>query len=193
MPRAKQFEVEVALDRAKDLFWEKGYEATSMDDLLSCMGINRGSFYDTFGSKRELMLAALRRYDAMNRSALIRGVAQDKSPREAILGIFRSMIDGSRGPQGNHGCLLVNSAMELAPTDPSVASIVRNGFEDIARFFSGLARQAQKQGEIPSGRPATEIGQALLALLIGLMVLVRANASPRQLESVVEQAARTLD
>ena len=190
MPRTKQFDVNQALDRAKDLFWEKGYEATSMDDLLRCMGINRGSFYDTFESKRNVMIASLRRYDENNRTGLIQAVSQGKSPRESILAVFRSMIDGTRGSQGKHGCYLVNSALETAPTDPTVARIVQSGFKDIERFFSRLVREAQMRGEIPPDLDADETGRALLTQLIGLLVLVRARSPKSVLDSVVNQAAR---
>lgn len=192
MPWEKRFDVEKALERAKDTFWAQGYEGTSMDLLLKRMGINRGSFYDTFGSKRDVLIQSLRQYDACDRGSRLRKVADGKRPRAAIATVFRSMIDGSRGPQGRHGCLLVNSALEVAPNDREAAKIVCDGFRDIEEFFAGLIRQGQKVGEFRRGLDARELGRTLMNQLVGLMVLVRARADQAVLKSVVRQAEQLL-
>lgn len=193
MPWEKQFDIDKALERAKETFWALGYEATSMELLLKRMGIHRGSFYDTFRSKREVLIKALRQYDARNRISLLRAVAEGKSPRQAIAAVFRCMIDGSRGAQGRHGCFLVNSALEIAPKDKEVARIVRRGFGDMEKFLADLVRRGQKAGEIRMRRNAAEMGRTLMNQMVGLMVLVRARAPRAVLESVVKQAERLLD
>lgn len=192
MPWDKQFDVDEALDRAKDIFWEHGYEATSMEMLLKTMGINRGSFYDTFKSKRDVMIRALRRYDADNRASMIRAVAAGKSPREAITAVFRGMIDGSRGTQGRHGCFLVNSALEVAPQDEEASQIVREGLRDLERFFAELIRAGQQKGEFPRRLEPTETGRTLMNQLVGLMVLIRSKAPRSVKESVVNQVSALL-
>lgn len=193
MPWEKQFDVDKALERAKETFWARGYEATSMELLLKRMGINRGSFYDTFRSKRDVLVKALRQYDAHNRASLLRAAAQGKPPREAIATVFRCMIDGSRGRLSRHGCLLVNSALEMAPKDKEVAQIVRSGFKDIEKFFAELVRQGQEAGEIHKRLNAAETGSLLMNQMVGLMVLVRARAPKTVLDSVVAQAERMLE
>lgn len=193
MPWEKQFDIEEALERAKETFWAQGYEATSMDLLLKRMGINRGSFYDTFQSKRDVLIKALRQYDARNRISLLRAVAEGKSPREAIAAVFRCMIDGSRGPQSRHGCFFVNSALEIAPKDKEVARIVRRGFGDMEKFFAELVRRGQKAGEIRNRRDVAGMSRTLMNQMVGLMVLVRARAPKAVLESLVKQAERLLD
>ena len=192
MPWEKQFDVEKAVERARDTFWALGYEATSMDVLLKRMGIHRGSFYDTFKSKRDIMIHSLRQYDARNRAALLRAVTKGKSPRAAIAAVFRSMIDGSRGPQSRHGCFLVNSALEVAPKDSEAARIVRNGFRDIEQFFTELIRRGQQSGEFCKDLEAREMGRTLMNQLIGLMVLARAGAPKPVLKSVAQQAEKLL-
>lgn len=192
MPWEKQFDVDEALERAMHTFWAQGYEATSMDVLLKRMGINRGSFYATFRSKRDVMLRALRRYDARNRDAVMRGIAEGRSPRAAVSMILRGLIDGSRFPQGRHGCFLVNAALELAPKDKDVARIVRRGFAELEDFFAELVRQGQKAGEIPKKLNAAQAGRALMNQLVGLMVQVRAGAPKPMLESLVKQAEQLL-
>lgn len=192
MARKKEFDVDAALKCAKDTFWVEGYEATSMDLLLNRMGINRGSFYDTFHSKRRVLIRSLQDYDVYNRAELLRKATAGKSPRAAVSAIFRGMIDGSRGSQGQHGCFLVNSALEVAPKDAEVAKIVRNGFRDVERFFADLIRRGQESREFRKGINAEKMGRALMSQLVGLLVLVRAGAPRQVLESIVQQADELL-
>ncbi len=192
MPWEKQFDVDQALKRAQNTFWAEGYEATSMDCLLQRMGINRGSFYDTFGSKRAVMIQALQRYYWQDRVPFFRGVVGGKPPREAIAAVFRSMIDPAAGRQARHGCFLVNSALEVAPKDKQVARIVRQAFTDIEKFFADLVRQGQKKGDIRKSLKPAEAGRALMNQLLGLMVLVRSRAPRPVLESVVKQAEQLM-
>ena len=192
MPWEKQFDIDVALDKAKEVFWTHGYEATSMEMLLKAMGINRGSFYDTFKSKRDVLVRSLRRYDTDNRASAIRAAAAGYPPREAITAVFRSMIDGSRGPLGRLGCFLVNSALEVAPQDEEVSLIVSEGLRDVERFFADLVRAGQEQGQIPKHIDPTDMGRTLMSQLVGLMVLLRSQAPKATLESVVSQVSRLL-
>lgn len=195
MPWEKQFDVDRAVGRVRDAFWEYGYEATSMEALLRRMGINRGSFYDTFGSKHEVLLQALARYSDENRRAALQGAltASAGDPLRTIFKVFESMIDGSRGPQGRHGCLLVNCALELAPRDADVARVVRDGFADTERFFRTLLEQAQASGRL---RPEVDTGGLAVTLnnqLNGLMVMVRAGVDAPRLRTVVDQVARMIE
>ncbi len=185
MPLDKQFDVDEALDRALETFWAQGYESTSMDDLLKQMGINRGSFYDTFNSKHDVLIDSLKRYDREYRRADLRASAVGRGPREAILSLFKAMAEGNRGPHGKHGCFLVNSALEMAPKDDQVAKIVRSGFRDTEKFFAGLLEQGQSSGEISGELDPEETARVLTCQLLGLMVLVRSGSN----RSVIRSAA----
>ena len=193
MPRDREFDIDAVTERALRAFWARGYEATSMEILLATMGIGRGSFYATFGGKRELLHAMLRRYDREYRSVALGRASAGRPPRTAILAIFASMIDGSRGPDSRHGCFLVNSALELAPTDAEVRRIVRAGFADIARVFADLVRRGQETGTIGRAIGPEALGMALMSQLVGLLVLVRARAPRPALEAVVGTVERLLD
>jgi len=117
MPWEKQFDSDDALMRAMEAFWGRGYEATSMQDLVSCMGINRGSLYATFGDKRALFLAALRRYDAHYRQDWLSALRQANGPKATILAAFDDAVEAALGRKGRRGCFLVNTALELSPHD----------------------------------------------------------------------------
>jgi len=192
MPRVKQFDIDEALDRAKDLFWERGYEATSMADLLEAMGINRGSFYDTFESKHAVMLEALRRYDDEHRRIDIDEVIAGKPAKDAIMAVFECLVDPSRARQGKRGCFLVNAALELAPHDPQVADIVKTSFKDMEKFFVKLIQMGQKEGQINKQLDPKEASRALTNHMLGLMVLVRSGASKTMFKSVLEQIEQML-
>jgi len=192
MPWDKQFDVDDALDRALETFWAQGYESTSMDDLLNRMGINRGSFYDTFKSKHDVLIDSLTRYNREYRRADLRASARGCGPREAILSLFHAMAEGLRGPHGKHGCFLVNSALELAPKDQQVAKIVQSGFRDTEKFFAGLIEQGQSSGEISSDLEPTETARVLMCQLLGLMVLVRSGARRSVLRSAAKLAGDVL-
>lgn len=184
MPWEKSFNVEESLEAAKILFWQNGYESTSMNDLLAAMGINRGSFYDTFGSKRDVLLAALRDYDAKNRAQALRAIARDKPPRDAILAIFATLIDASRTMQGQSGCLIVNSALELAPRDAEVAKIVQDAFADVQSLFQELLQQASEEGTLSAKLSPASIAVVLMNQIVGLMVLIRAGMDHATLQAV---------
>jgi TetR/AcrR family transcriptional repressor of nem operon len=113
VPRTKEFRPEAALDAAMHLFWLKGYGATSMRDLLEGMGIGRGSFYDTFGDKHALFLAALDRFEEARTSWV--DEALEGSGADGIEEVFRRTVEGMTGSGPRRGCLLANTAVELAP------------------------------------------------------------------------------
>lgn len=192
MPWEKQFDVDEALERAKKTFWTVGYEAASMSDLLKSMGINRGSFYDTFKSKHDLMLTVLRRYDANERRVLLEAVKHDRTAREALVALFRALVDDTRGPLSRQGCFLVNAALELSPSDSDVAEIVQIAFDDNEQFFLEQIRAGQQEGEISPEVDCEATACLLLAQYAGLMVLVRAGSPQPVLDAAVGQVEKLL-
>lgn len=188
MPWEKQFDSEEVLDKAMTAFWAKGYEATSMQDLVTCMGINRGSLYATFGDKRSLFIQALRRYDARHRLAWTAALTESKPPREALLAVFDGAIDAVLAAGSRDGCLLVNTALELSPHDAEISKIVAEGLAEMEAFFRGKIEAGQKAGEIPAAVDPCEAGRALLGLFIGLRVLSRSRPEAALLRSLRHQA-----
>jgi len=193
MPWAKQFDDDDALAKAMAAFWANGYEATSVQDLVACMGINRGSLYATFGDKRSLFILALRRYDVLYRSQPVARLAKKYSPRKAILGAFDTAIAAVVEHGSRDGCLLVNTALELSPHDQEIAEIVDAGFAEMEFFFHDMIVRGQSTGEIPAQIVPTQTARALLGMLIGLRVLSRSRPEPSLLRSIADRAAALLD
>ncbi|RMD64060.1 MAG: TetR/AcrR family transcriptional regulator [Alphaproteobacteria bacterium] len=192
MPWQKQFDVDETLDRAMNAFWARGYEATSVQDLVTCTGVNRGSLYATYGDKRALFLAALRRYGEIGRRALLTDLEARYRPLEAIHRLF--MFFAAQGEDGRpgRGCFMTNTALELAAHDPETREIVNEGMIELEAFFTRMIRKGQKQGEIAPTVPPHDTARGLLASLLGLIVLVRSRPERAVLQAVVREAMRRL-
>jgi TetR/AcrR family transcriptional repressor of nem operon len=192
MPWEKQFDVNVGLDKAMQVFWERGYDATSIQDLVERTGINRGSLYATYGDKRALFLAALRRYDETIRRQTLAELEEKLAPREAIRRVFEVFAEPAMEGRPARGCLLVNCALELAPHDREVSELVANSQRQIEAFFMRSIAAGQMQGEISTDLDPTTTARGLLASLQGLIVFTRSRPEAALLTSVIEDAMRRL-
>jgi len=191
MPWEKRFDIDETLDKAMRLFWSRGYEATSMQALVRSMGINRGSLYDTFGDKRQLFLATLRRYDERSRRARLRALEQLHGPTDAIETLFAGWIDTALEDPERSGCFLTNTALELAVHDREIGDLVARSQKETESFFRRLIEKGQSDGTIPLSIDAPQTARALLAALIGLLVLARSRPDATLLRSI-STAALTL-
>lgn len=191
MPWEKQFDHDAALSKAMGAFWAQGYDATSMQDLVECMGINRGSLYATFGDKRSLFIEALRRYDEVYREGWVDRLVKSHGPRGAIAAAFDEAIAAVQGGS-NDGCLLVNTALELSPHDDEISAIVDHGLAEMEQFFCDMIERGQAAGEIPAHVAPVDAARGLLSLFIGLRVLSRSRPEASLLRSVANQAGALL-
>jgi TetR/AcrR family transcriptional repressor of nem operon len=180
------------LDRAMRAFWAHGYEGTSMQHLVDATGVQRGSIYAAYEGKRALFLAALRHYDLHYRDAFLRRAALRRRPRESILAAFAMAAagDGSDGVPG--GCLLVNSAVQMAPDDAELAQIVLGSLGHVEDFFFDRVRQAQADGTVSARADASALAKALLGLFVGLRVVARCKAGQATRDAIVGQAGAML-
>ena len=190
MPRTKEFEPQEALDAAMHLFWRKGFGATSMRDLLDAMCIVRGSFYDTFGDKHTLFLAALDRFEDARTSWMDR--ALEGAGVDGIEEVFRRSIEGLLGFEPRRGCLLANTAVELAPHDPEVAGRISRYVRRTEEAFTGALARAQEAGEIPADGDPKVLARFLVSNLHGLRVLARAGSDRETLEDAARVALQAL-
>ncbi|MGD9830594.1 MAG: TetR/AcrR family transcriptional regulator [Hyphomicrobiaceae bacterium] len=192
MPWEKQFNKDEALDKAMQAFWMHGYEGTSMQDLVDCTGVNRGSLYATYGDKHALFLAALRSYDQRRRTML--GELEGRySPREAIRRLFAGIVDEASPSGSNRGCFMTNTALELAAHDPEVKTLVAAAQEDVEAFFLRMIRRGKAEGAIGAHVKPQETSRALLASLLGVLVLVRSRPDRGVLQSITADAMRRLE
>lgn len=193
MPWEKKFDSDVVLDKAMHAFWAHGYEATSIQDLIDCMGINRGSIYAAFEDKRNLFLLALERYETHYRRTFLAELRNSQPPRGAITSLFDSVVETALGDEGRNGCLLVNTAIEMAAHDEGVAEVVSRGLEETQMFFQDMIEDGQQRGEIAGTIDARETAIALLGLLTGMRVLARSRPEREVLEPLAKRAKALLN
>lgn len=191
MPWEKQFNKDEALDKAMQAFWKRGYEATSMQDLVDCTGVNRGSLYATYGDKHALFLSALRTYDERRRH-MLGELERRYSPREAIRKLFGSFIEDADPSGSNRGCFMTNTALELAAHDAKVKGVVATAQEDVEAFFLRMVKRGKAEGDFAEHVKPQEAARALLASLLGMLVLVRSRPDRAVLQSIVADAVRRL-
>ena len=192
MPWEKQFDDAEVLEKAMQAFWARGYEATSIQDLVDCMGLNRGSIYAAFGDKRSLFLKALQHYETYHRRSWLDTLRSRHTPRAAILSVFEGAIGAALSDRSRSGCFLVNTAIELSPHDREVADAVAAGLRETEGFFRDRILDGQDSGEIPAHIDAVDTARTLLGLLTGLRVLARSRPERPLLEALADQAAALL-
>lgn len=192
MARPKEFNRDQVLEKAMGLFWEKGYDGSSVEDLVQCTGIGRGSLYDTFGDKHALYLAALDRYMETNGGPLTELQCQGGSFRDTLRDFFQARIGEAFRDPTCHGCFMVNAAIELAPHDSEVAQRVQVGLDETEEAFYHVLIKAQAAGELSWKSDPHRLARFLLNTLLGIRVLSRAHPDHQVLQDIVQTALSTL-
>lgn len=188
MPWEKNFDTDLALEQAMKVFWDKGYDATSMTDLTKAMGINKGSLYNAFGGKRALFLKALLKYDLDHRREALAQLEAMDDPIAAFGMLFDGLIAESLADQEKKGCLLVNTALELPSHDAEIRAIVTGGLRDFEAFFRRGIEVGQARGEVLGSVDAPTTAKGLLTLVVGFRVLARGVFDEAGLLAIKAQA-----
>lgn len=191
MPWEKQFDKDAVLDSAMQTFWSRGYEATSMQDLVDCTKVNRASLYATYGDKRALFLASLKKYDE-DRRRMLTAFQGKYSPREAIRQVFLAFTKTVTDGAASRGCFLTNTALELAAHDVEIRKIVATAQEEVEAFFTAMIKKGKADGSVAAHVKPAEAARGLLASLLGFLVLVRSRPNPTFLNAIVDDAIRRL-
>lgn len=184
MPWEKQFNIDETLTCAMQAFWARGYEATSMRDLVDATGVNRASLYATYGDKRALFLSAFRKYDEEVRERTLGELSQSLAPADAIRAIFDKFIGQTRLPQGNWGCFMVNTTLELTAHDPEIARMVNRAQDGIEAFFLMVIRKGQACGDFDPTGDAQGLARQTLAAFLGFLVMLRSRPDAAYLHAV---------
>ncbi|MDA5285823.1 TetR/AcrR family transcriptional regulator [Streptomyces sp. NPDC054904] len=192
MGRPKQFDPDVAVERAMDVFWRKGYAATTPQDLVDEIGIGKGSLYNTFGSKQALFERALTRYRDAQAAWLTELLDHPGSAKDRLRGALEALVELDLGDPDRRGCMAVNTAAESAPSDPWTTDTVRRMFARTEGAFRATVEEGQRAGEIDPGRDAAAVASWLLATVIGMRVLAKTAEDASQLKRVVDAAVASL-
>ncbi|WP_093171898.1 TetR/AcrR family transcriptional regulator [Sinosporangium album] len=194
MARTKEFDPDAALQSVLELFWRRGYQATSLTDLVEHLGIGRASIYATFGSKHELYLKAMDRYGETRDPALLAELSRPGPALPAVRAVVRRFAAEAASSEGRlNGCFITNTAAELAPHDPAAARRVEISWEHAETLLCSALVRAQAQGELPEGRDPRALARMLLVLLQGIRIVGKASNDPARVRDAAEQALALLD
>lgn len=194
MARTKEFDPDAALQSALELFWQRGYEATSMADLVEHLGIGRASIYATFGNKHELYLKALDRYGENADPGLLRELSQPGAALPAVRALVRRFA-AEAGTDGRRlaGCFVTNTAAELGARDAVAARRVEASWAYLETLLHSALVRAHAQNELPADRDPRALARMLLVLMQGLRVVGKASDDPGRVRDAAEQALTLLD
>jgi TetR/AcrR family transcriptional repressor of nem operon len=193
MPRAKGYDETEVLDRATRAFWARGYEATSMRDLVEATGLHRGSLYAAFDDKRGLFLESLRHFDKTYRADFFDAIAREHVGKDAIVAAFQGVCQMAAEGDVPGGCLLVNTALELSPHDSEVRDFIDARLRDVEDFFFAQLEVAKRDGAMSGAPPSRQTAQALLGLFLGLRVLTRTGPNEAAAKAIVTQVETILE
>jgi TetR/AcrR family transcriptional regulator, transcriptional repressor for nem operon len=191
--RPRAFDENDVLDRAMQVFWRRGYQATTLADLLGAMALSKSSFYETFGTKRDLLLVALGRYAGSGMGGLIAPLLDPDASRPAIEATFANLVRHACSEDGRRGCLVGNTLGEVAPNDPIVFAATREVLDGLERILIGVVKRGQKRGEITSEESAPAIARFLASSIGGFNLAAKARPNRKQLDDVVRLTLRALD
>jgi TetR/AcrR family transcriptional regulator, transcriptional repressor for nem operon len=186
MPRTKSFDQEEILDKATNLFWQQGYNATPPQDILDTTGLSRSSLYDTYGDKHSLFLQCLRRYRETETEVLIDYLDGSEDSAAAIRKVFHSAWGHTVKQRQQKGCLMVNSLNELAAHDPEVAAIIRENRLAMEDAFYRAIRRGRQQGLIIRSHQPRAFARYLVNSLWGLTNQIKLGIDRRTADDIVK-------
>lgn len=193
MGRPREFDTTEALDKATQVFWIKGYEATSLNDLIQAMGISKSSFYETYGSKQSLFLSSIDHYATTALKDMVLTLESDIPGREAIAQVFLNTANRFITNATPMGCFLSNSAAELAPDCEPAKEKVGGYLQRAEEAFTKAVARGQQEGTISGDHDARALGRFLVSSMNGLQVVGKANQDESLLKDIVATIIKALD
>ncbi|MGN7809890.1 MULTISPECIES: TetR/AcrR family transcriptional regulator [Flavobacterium] len=180
MARTKEFNEDQVLDKAIEIFWHKGYNGTSAQDLVNHLGLSRSSLYDTFGDKQKLFARALKKYHDENYIKIKEILETATNIKETLSVIFKLAVVESLEDRITKGCFMVNSAVELAMHDADIAKIVNDNRKIMEEVFYTAVKKGQELGQISSKQEARSLARFIFNNYSGIRVLARAGERDKQ-------------
>ena len=193
MPRVKLFNKNEALKRATDLFWKKGFFATSIQDLVSALGISRSSLYDTFGGKKALFNSTLENYCSSNIEATKVFLEQQTSVKQGFYTLFEMLISESTSDIDRKGCFVVNTTTELASKDSDIRKKLENNKSTFENMFYEFLLTGQKSGEISKDKDIKAISSLIYTFVSGIKVVTKVEPNKDSLLSSAKIILSLLD
>ena len=192
MAGVKQFDCKDVLESALAVFWSRGYEATSIQDLVDATGVNRGSLYGTFGDKKGLFLAVIDHYMETIATPMMAELS-NPDPRSAIEGMFAALIQRNSDPRFPRGCLITNTSLECPISGDTIARKIAGAMGRQETAIYRVLHRAQNEGSLAPSRDARALARFFLGVAQGLNVVNKAVADPEMLRDMVRVAMSVWD
>lgn len=183
--RTKDFDPDDIADAAMQVFWQRGYAATSVQDLVDGTGLSRSSLYGTFENKQGLFQHALRRYEAVTTSnvELLSGPGR---ARDLVRQLLLRIVQDELSDAGRRGCLVANAALELAGHDEAVAEMVAGNFQRLQKALEKLILRGQQEGDITDSKKPRALARFVLNTVQGLRVLGKGSSAPQRRQCLMD-------
>lgn len=192
MPRSEDFNREQVLDKAKNAFWMKGYNGTSMQDLVDATGLNRSSIYNSFGSKMELYQQSLKQYQSESSTIFDKAKQQDRTAIETIGLVFVYALEDILGDQERKGCMLINCHTEMGNQDEQLKALFSANQERLVEIFEDLVKQGQEDGSIRKTEKSDLLAYYLVNGFQGLRITGMNSTDPKVLKSIIQNILKTI-
>jgi len=193
MARTKDFDENEVLNKAIAIFWHKGYNGTSMQDLVDGLGISRSSLYDTYGDKHTLFIKALESYQCAG-SAKICGIINNSDPAKETIKKLMELIAGELLDDQKHkGCFMVNAEVEVAPHDPEVSKMVCQNDQQVEEALYQVIKKGQETGEIANRQDARALARFTFNTVKGIRVTAKSITDKTVFDDIIKLALTTLD
>ncbi len=193
MPRVKLFDEKQVLEKAMELFWKKGYNATSIQDLVNHLGINRASLYDTYGGKRPLFDRAFAHYRQTNTVRITNFLEQEKDIREGLRKFFSMVGQQTVSDCDKKGCFVVNTTTELIPGDQDISDVLQKNKSAFVEMFHNFLLKGEREGQIAKGKELKTIADLLFTYYNGLQVVSKIDPDPEKISNAVDQLLALLE
>lgn len=193
MARNKAFDETQVLDKAVELFWTKGYNTTSANDLVDGLGLSRSSLYDTYGDKRSLFIKALKRYKHEFADSAIKMFQETENIKETISIVLQLIIDQDCNVANPKGCFMVNTVTELSGSDPEIAKIIDANRQDFENALKNAFQLGQQKGQISTKQDPKALARYFINTFFGLRVSIKSNNDPKILKDIIKVSLSILD
>lgn len=186
MPKTESFDRDEVMDRTMKLFWKKGYNGTSMQDLVDATQLNRSSIYNTFGDKFSLFLESLKRYQRIERGRLHELLIKEESAISALRTFFDNIIERIGIDEENKGCYITNCTAELSAVDRDTKKFLLENQEGVLNLFEDLLSSARDKGEISDTQETKSLALYLFSSLQGIRLTSMLVTDKKALKTVVD-------
>lgn len=193
MARTKDFDEAEVLKKAVDLFWLKGYNATSMQDLVDGLGISRSSLYDTYGDKHTLFVKALESYQQFSSGQVCNIVSSAQPAKVVIRRLLEMIVEGLVSDTTHKGCFMVNAEVEVAPHDQQVNDMICANDQQVEEAFYHVIKKGQESGEIKNTQDARALSRFTFNTVKGIRVTAKSTNDKAIFEDIIGLAVSVLD